>query len=77
MKDQNHGLNRDDEFLKPIEAARFLKFRKETLTNWRSRNIGPPYYKRNRRVLYKKSDLVEYMESGRVETVPVVNGDVI
>jgi hypothetical protein len=63
----------EEEYLKPIEAARFIGFRPETLTNWRSRRIGPPYYRRNRRIFYKRRDLIDFMEAGKVETVPCIN----
>lgn len=37
-----------------------------TWRNWRSAGVGPPYFKVRGRVLYKKQDVLDFIEAGRV-----------
>jgi hypothetical protein len=52
--------------LPPITAAYLLGVHEQTLRNWRHRKIGPVWYTlANKRVIYRLSDLEEYLERGR------------
>ena len=57
-----------EQYLNNEESAAFLKVSPATLNTWRSRGLGPKYYKAGRRVLYKSQDLEEYINSGLVMT---------
>lgn len=46
------------EALAPIVAG--------TWRNWRSAGVGPPYLKVRGRVLYKRQDVLDFIEAGRV-----------
>ena len=46
----------------PPEAARLLRVRATTLSQWRWQGRGPRYRKVGGRVLYLRSDLEEYLE---------------
>ena len=52
-----------DLFLMPAELARRWRRSGQTLANWRSRRVGPPYIKLGRRVLYRLSE-IEAIERG-------------
>lgn len=49
------------------EAAAYLEVHPSTLATWRWQNKSPPYYKypTNGRVFYLKSDLDDWIESGK------------
>jgi predicted DNA-binding transcriptional regulator AlpA len=49
------------------EAAQVLGFSVSTLQNWRSSRRGPAYLKCGRSVRYLLSDLISWIEKGRVE----------
>lgn len=49
-----------------VEAAALLGIAPKTLANWRSRNFGPAYIKLPKGVRYLKSDLVQWLEDGKV-----------
>ena len=57
-----------EQYLNNEESAAFLKVSPATLNTWRSRGLGPKYYKAGRRVLYKSQDLEDYINSGLVMT---------
>lgn len=57
-----------DQFLDTAQAAHYLGYSKSTLEWYRGEGIGPVYYKTNRRVRYKQSDLDAHIEAGRVQT---------
>lgn len=57
-----------EQYLNNEESAAFLKVSPATLNTWRSRGLGPKYYKAGRRVLYKCQDLEDYIDSGLVMT---------
>ena len=44
----------------------------KTWANWRYLKIGPRYYKANKRVYYKISDLEEYFSRNPIETIDPV-----
>jgi excisionase family DNA binding protein len=53
--------------LNPPEAAEFLGISKITLAGWRcSKRYSLPYIKVGRLVRYRRSDLVEFLESHHV-----------
>ena len=55
--------------LTPKQAAHFLGLSLSQLAVWRSRKEGPAFYKIGQKiVLYKKTDLYEWLESHRMET---------
>ncbi|UCE07462.1 MAG: helix-turn-helix domain-containing protein [bacterium] len=54
------------EMLNDLEAARLLGLRPQTLRNWRHKQRGPSYIKLGRRVVYKLSDLSEYLTKHRI-----------
>ncbi len=52
--------NLDDQLLNTERAARVLRVSASTMRQWRTRGIGPAYYKIGRTVRYKVADLREY-----------------
>ena len=50
----------DDSFIDTIKAARILRVSPSTLSQWRQRDIGPPYYKIGRTIRYKVVDIKDY-----------------
>jgi excisionase family DNA binding protein len=56
-----------DNFMDVKEAADFLKEAKATLYSRTSRR-EIPFYKRNKRIYFKKSDLISWLEKGRMKT---------
>ena len=56
----NHVLN-------DVGAAAFLGLAVQSLRNVRSHRKGPPYIKLGRRVVYKVSDLEEYLNRHRID----------
>ena len=56
-----------DRFINDVEAAKLLSASPQTLRNKRSLGAsGPPYYKQGRLVRYRISDLITWMEEGRI-----------
>jgi excisionase family DNA binding protein len=43
------------------EAAAFLNCKRPTLTAWRRKQIGPPFYQIGRLIRYSQQDLMEYL----------------
>ena len=39
----------------------------QTLANQRSRGLGAPYYRHGGKILYRGADVIEFLESKRVE----------
>jgi hypothetical protein len=56
-----------EKFLNDVEAAKFLSVSPQTLRNWRFLGKGPEYYKRGRMVRYSLSDLIAWMDEGRID----------
>lgn len=53
--------------LDTMGAAEILHVKPQTLANWRSLMIGPPYIKlSNRKILYKLVDLLAYLENRKI-----------
>jgi len=59
-----------DDFVDARGAAEILGLKPGTLAVWRSRsyNRGPRYKKIGGKILYRKSDLLEFIDSHTVET---------
>jgi predicted DNA-binding transcriptional regulator AlpA len=47
------------------QAAQYLGLSASTLNKLRLTGDGPPYYKLSRRVVYRQSDLIAWLESHR------------
>lgn len=54
--------------LTSAEVAEFLRTSTGQLANLRMRGEGPPYLKFNRRVLYSKESLEEWLIKHRIKT---------
>ena len=50
------------------QAAEYLGKKPGTLRQWRSDCKGPSYHKKGRQIMYKKTDLDAWLESGRTLT---------
>jgi hypothetical protein len=48
------------------DAAEILHAKKQTMRAWRNRRKGPPFYKLNGRILYKREDLQAWIEQCRI-----------
>ncbi len=51
-----------------VGASKILGCAPRTLDNWRSQGRGPRYVRVGRRIVYRLSDLREWMEERTVET---------
>jgi hypothetical protein len=60
-------MQKVEDFLNDVEAARFLRLSPQTLRNWRCQCRGPVYVKAGRAIRYAMTDLRAYMEQNRVE----------
>jgi len=56
-----------ERYVNDVEAAMILSASPQTLRNWRHMGLGPAYAKRGRMVRYKVADLLDYMNSGRID----------
>jgi excisionase family DNA binding protein len=63
---KNNKENKD-EILNADQAAKLLKIAKQTLYSKTSRQ-EIPFMKRGKKLIFKKSDLLEYLEKGRYLT---------
>lgn len=61
------GAQAHERFLSTKEAARLVLLSHRTLEEWRLTGFGPPFIKAGRRVLYKVSDLLAWLD-GRTFT---------
>jgi len=50
----------------PAEVAEFLRKSEQTLANWRSLGIGPPYYKPGGRILYDWAEVRAWLAAQAV-----------
>lgn len=62
-KFRNGGSKMDDQYLTPPETAELVRRPTSTLAYWRHRDEGPPYAKIGRRVVYRRSDVLAWMEA--------------
>lgn len=51
------------DLLTTSEAADYLRQTASTLAHWRSSGSGPQFIRLGRRVVYRKDDLVSYVDS--------------
>jgi predicted DNA-binding transcriptional regulator AlpA len=58
----------EPEFLRTDQAAHFMSMAPGTLYNLRSEGRAPRHIKRGRTVLYRKKDLIDWMEAQAVDT---------
>jgi len=56
------------EYITPKELAQMLPITENTLAKHRWLKIGIPYIKLGRHVMYKISDIRDYMEQNKIET---------
>ena len=56
-------MTAQDQFLDTAQAAHYLGYSMSALEYWRTKSQGPKYYKLNRRVRYKQSDLDAWIEN--------------
>ena len=57
-----------------IETAKYLKISKQTLYGMTSKR-ALPYYKHGHRIYFRKSDLDEWINKGRVKTQDEIEGE--
>jgi hypothetical protein len=55
--------NPHNEFMRTVEAARYLQVSRQFLETARCRGDGPPFSKIGRAVVYKRGDLDEFMRA--------------
>jgi len=56
----------DDQLLTAADLSALIRVKEETLERWRMRKQGPPYIKLGKLVRYARSDVAEWLQSGRV-----------
>jgi hypothetical protein len=56
-----------ERFVDDVEAAKIISSSPQTLRNWRHIGRGPAYSKKGRMVRYKVADLLDFMNSGRID----------
>jgi excisionase family DNA binding protein len=61
--------NQDTDLLTTKEAADLLRHTDRTLIRWRNERKGPGFVKCGKKVLYRRSDLVGWLESQHVEMI--------
>jgi hypothetical protein len=54
-------------FVNDVQAAKILSSSPQTLRNWRHLGRGPAYAKKGRMVRYQVADLLDFMNSGRID----------
>lgn len=54
-------------YLRPHEAATYLRLSKSTLAKWRLSGEGPPYCKVGRAVVYRRSDLDAWLGARQLQ----------
>jgi hypothetical protein len=69
MKGATHNNGNGQVALTPQQASDISGIAVGTLANWRSRRVGPPYYKlRGRKVLYPYDEFIEWLFRQRILT---------
>jgi hypothetical protein len=54
-------------FVNDVQAAKILSASPQTLRNWRHLGRGPAYSKKGYMVRYRVQDLLDFMNSGRID----------
>ena len=60
-------LQESETYLRPSEAATYLRLAKSTLAKWRLSGDGPPYCKVGRAVVYRRSDLDAWLGARQLQ----------
>lgn len=60
-------MEEKERFVDDVEAAKIISSSPQTLRNWRHIGRGPAYSKKGRMVRYKVADLLDFMNSGRID----------
>jgi hypothetical protein len=60
-------MEQQDRFLNDVEAAKILSMSPQSLRNYRHLGKGPAYSKKGRMVRYRVQDLLDFMNSGRID----------
>ena len=55
-------------YISELEVVKLTSFAAQTLRNWRCEGKGIPYYKINRKVVYRLDDVISFMEAHRIKT---------
>ncbi len=50
-------------YMEASEVAELMKRPESTLSYWRHRGEGPPYAKVGRRVMYRRADVIAWLEA--------------
>ena len=53
-------------YVPDVKAAEIIGSTAQTMRNWRFQRRGPTYVKKGRMVRYRVQDLLDFMESGRI-----------
>lgn len=56
-----------EHYVNDVEAAKILSCSAQTLRNYRCLGRGPAYCKKSRMIRYKVQDLLDFMNSGRID----------
>ena len=68
QSDKVAANSEEEKFLNPQEAADFLRDALATLFGRTSKN-EIPFYKRGKKLYFKKSELIEWIEAGKCRTM--------
>ena len=60
-------MEQQDRFVNDVVAAKILAASPQTLRNWRHLGRGPAYSKKGYMVRYRVQDLLDFMNSGRID----------
>jgi hypothetical protein len=60
-------MQKVENFLNDVEAAKFLRLSPQTLRNWRTQSRGPAYIKAGRAIRYAMEDLRAFMDQNRIK----------
>jgi hypothetical protein len=60
-------MDEQNSFVSDVEAGRIMGVAPQSLRNWRFLGRGPAYSKKGRLVRYRVQDLLDFMNSGRID----------
>jgi hypothetical protein len=60
-------MQKMEDYLNDVEAAKVLRLSPQTLRNWRTQSRGPAYSRAGRAIRYAIDDLRAYMDQNRVD----------
>ena len=60
-------MQKVEDYLNDVEAAKFLRLSPQTLRNWRVQSRGPAYSRAGRAIRYDPADLKDFMAQNRVD----------